>query len=114
MTRSMGMVLLLVTLVIGAVLFAMQSRNQGPTSQAVTQAETLATQAATASNFQPMDQLMQVALGTNGTYAGAELPPGSGIVLVSATATSYCLQSGAGTTAEHELGPGGAPQPGPC
>jgi hypothetical protein len=114
MTRSMGIVLLLVTLVIGAVLFALQSRNQGPTAQSVTAAETLATQVSAASNFQPADQLLQVALGTNGTYVGAELPPGSGVVLVSATQTSYCLQTGVGTAVEHELGPGGAAQPGPC
>jgi hypothetical protein len=44
------------------------------------------------------------------TYVGATLPPGSGVVLVSADASSYCLQDGN----EHEVGPGGTPQPGPC
>jgi hypothetical protein len=50
----------------------------------------------------------------NGTYAGATLQPVFGVTLVSANATSYCLQSGTGETAQHVTGPGGAPQPGPC
>jgi hypothetical protein len=44
------------------------------------------------------------------TYVGATLPPGSEVTLVTADASSYCLQSGD----EHEVGPGGTPQPGPC
>ena len=53
---------------------------------------------------------MQAFYTQSGTYAGATLPPGSGVVLVRADATSYCLQAGA----EHEDGPGGLPQPGGC
>lgn len=114
MSRSFGLVLLLVTLAIGGVLFAMQSRSEGPTSPAVTQAETQAIQESAGVNFQAADQVMQAALAENGTYAGAVLPPGSGVVLASATTTSYCLQAGVGTALEHEVGPGGSAQPGPC
>ena len=59
---------------------------------------------------------MQVAYAANGTYAGAQLPPGSGVVLVRADAASYCLQTtGAASTMMHETGPNGtAAQPGPC
>jgi hypothetical protein len=36
------------------------------------------------------------------------------VTLVRADATSYCLQTVAGAAVEHELGPGGQPQPGAC
>jgi hypothetical protein len=38
------------------------------------------------------------------------LPPVYGITVVRADATSFCLQSGA----EHQVGPAGPAQPGPC
>ena len=53
---------------------------------------------------------MQAYFDQNQTYVGATLPAGSGVVLASADATSYCLQDGS----EHEVGPGGTPQPGAC
>jgi hypothetical protein len=53
---------------------------------------------------------MQASYAANGTYAGATLPAGSGVFLVRADAYSYCLQAGN----EHENGPNGQPQSGPC
>lgn len=46
------------------------------------------------------------------TYVGA--PAVSGVKVVRADAASYCIQAQAGTTIEHELGPGGALTTGPC
>lgn len=46
------------------------------------------------------------------TYAGAPAVPG--VTVVRADAASYCIQAQAGTTIEHELGPGGAVTTGPC
>ena len=40
------------------------------------------------------------------TYAGA--PAIEGVTVVRADANSYCLQAKAGTTVEHEVGPGGS------
>ena len=57
---------------------------------------------------------MQAWFAENQTYAGATLAPGAAVVLVRADATSYCLQSNTGTIVEHENGPGGTAQPGPC
>ena len=54
--------------------------------------------------------MLQAYFDQNQTYAGATLPPGSGVTLVSVGTSSYCLQ----TASEHEDGPGGTPQPGPC
>ena len=47
-----------------------------------------------------------------GTFAGAHAP--AGVTLARADAASYCIQASQGTVVEHENGPGGAVQPGPC
>jgi hypothetical protein len=113
-TRSLGLPLLLVTLLIGGYLFVKQADTSGPTAPVITQAETQAAASVASTNFQGADTVLQAAYATNGTYAGAELPPGSGVTLVRADATSYCLQSGTDATVAHENGPNGTAQPGPC
>ena len=110
MTRLLGLPALLVALVVGGYLMTKQMQSTGPTSPPVQQAITQAQVNVAATNFQGADTAMQAFFAQSGTYAGATLPPGSGVVLVRADATSYCLQSGS----EHENGPGGQPQPGGC
>jgi len=115
MSRSLGVPMLLVTLLIGGYLFMQQAKTTGPTAPAVTQAETQAQTFGAATEFQGAIPAMQAAYAANGTYAGAELPPGSGVVLVRADAASYCLQTtGDASTIMHEAGPNGTAQPGPC
>jgi hypothetical protein len=114
MGRSLGLPLLLVTLVVGGFLFAQQAKNEGPTSAAVTQAETQAVQAAAGANFQAADAAMAAWLAEHGDYAGATLDPSYMVTVVRADASSYCLQTTAGTAVEHENGPGGSAQPGAC
>jgi len=109
-TRLLGIPSLLVALVVGGYLVAKQMQSSGPTSPPVQQALTQAQVNVAATNFQGADEAMQAFYVQNNTYAGATLPPGTGVVLVRSDATSYCLQS----TAEHENGPGGQPQPGGC
>ena len=46
------------------------------------------------------------------TYAGAPAIPG--VTVVRASTASYCLQAQAGTTIEHEIGPGGVVTTGAC
>jgi len=111
MTRAtLGLPALLVALAIGGYLYAKDMKSNGPTSPAVTQMITQANAAVAATNFEQADAAMQGFFAQSGTYAGAVLPPGTGVVLVRADATSYCLQAGT----EHETGPGGQPQPGSC
>ncbi len=115
MSRTLGLPLLLVTLLIGGYLFMQQSKTSGPTSSVVTQAETQAAAFTAATNFQGTVEVLQASYAANGTYAGAALPPGSGVALVRADATSYCLQTtGDATAVMHETGPNGTVQPGPC
>ena len=114
MSRTFGLPLLLVALLVGGYLFMAQSKSSGPTSAAVTQAETQAEAFTAGTNFQAADQVLTAWYAENATYAGATMAPGSGVTLVRADATSYCLESVAGTAVEHETGPGGQAQPGPC
>ena len=114
MSRAVGMVLVLASLAVAGYLFVAQSRTAGPTASAVTRAETQAVSVAAASNFQGAAASLQAWYAANATYAGAALPPGSGVTLVRGDASTYCLQTVAGGAVEHELGPGGQPQPGPC
>jgi hypothetical protein len=110
MLRFIGIPSLLVTLLIVAYLTAQNMQSNGPTSP-TGQQEIAQAQSATAGlNFNQDVPALQAYFDQNQTYVGATLPPGSGVVLVSATPTSYCLQDGN----EHEAGPGGTPQPGPC
>ena len=112
-----GLPLLLVALAIGAYVFVAQIRStsSSPTSpQSIAQDESQATSAVAATNLQSARAAMQVWFAANNTYAGATVPPGSGVFLVRADTSGYCLQAGAGTTAMHEAGPGGQPVPGPC
>lgn len=115
MTRLIGLPVLLIALVIGGVLFMKDAKTNGPTSPQVTQEIGQAQTAVAATNFQQADLSLQAWYAQNGSYAGATLPPGSGVVLVRADATSYCLQATAADgSAQHENGPGGQAQPGGC
>jgi hypothetical protein len=115
MSRVIGLPALLVALVIGGYLYTKSAQTSGPTSPQVSQAIDQAQAEAAATDFRQVEASLQAWYAENGTYAGAALPPGSGVTLVRADATSYCLQATATDgTAEHENGPGGQALPGPC
>jgi len=113
-TRLFGLVSVLAAFAVGVYLYAAQTRDAGPTSPSVTTAEARAETTAAAANFQGVTASLQAWFAENGTYAGAVLPPGSGVVFARADMSGYCLQTSAGDAVEHEVGPGGQPQPGPC
>jgi hypothetical protein len=108
--RIVGIPALLVAVVVGVYLSANGMQSSAPTSGSGQQAVTQAQSATAGLNFSQAVPALQAFYDENGTYAGATLPPGTGVVLARADATSYCLQSGD----EHEDGPGGQPAPGPC
>jgi hypothetical protein len=110
MLRVIGIPAILVTLFLGAYLSMKDLQTNGPTSSAGRQAIAQAHSATAGVDFSQDVPVLQAYFDQNQTYAGATLPPGSEVTLVTADATSYCLQSGD----EHEVGPGGTPQPGPC
>ena len=110
MLRVIGIPAILLTLFVGAYLSRQDMRSNGPTSQSGQQEIAQAQSAAAGVDFNQAVPALQAYFDENQTYAGATLPAGSGVVLVSADTSSYCLQSGN----EHEVGPGGQPQPGSC
>jgi hypothetical protein len=109
MTRGFGMVMVVLTLAIGGYLFAQQSKSVGP-SQEAQQAETQAVAAGAATSFAAAAPALQLWFQDHGTFVGATLPPSYGVVVAKADAGSYCLEAGG----MHEVGPGGAPEPGAC
>jgi hypothetical protein len=112
--RTMGLVSMLLALAIGAYLFTVQMQTNGPTSKSGQEIQKDATNVAATANFQAAAPALQAWFLEHGTYAGATLQGVFGVTLARADATSYCLQTGAGETAQHETGPGGSPAPGPC
>jgi len=105
---------ILIALAVGGWLFAEQSKNEGPTAPAVTQAEAQALVATASANFSQVVPALQGQYAQTGSYAGVQLPAGSGVTLVSASSTSYCLESNVNGSVVHEVGPGGSPATGPC
>jgi len=112
MTRSLGLVLLVLSLAIGGYLFSQQAKTEGPTSTLAQQAEAQASAATAATNFSGATPTLQAYYAENGTYAGVTLPASYGVVVERADATSFCLQTLDGQS--HEDGPNGAPAAGPC
>lgn len=110
MTRVLGIPAVLIVALVGIYLYAQDAKSNGPTSTSGQQAISQAQSEVAAANLSQAAAAMQASYAQNGTYAGATLPVGTGVALVSADASSYCLQAGD----EHEVGPGGQPQPGPC
>ena len=114
MTRGVGLIGAVISLAIVGVLFMMQGKSQGPSSATTRAAETQAMATASTAIFSPVDQVLQVDQAQTGTYAGADLPLGTGVTVEQATNVSYCLQATVTGTVFHELGPGGSPALGPC
>jgi hypothetical protein len=110
MLRAVGIPAFLVVALIVAYLGLQSMQSNGPTSASGQQAITEAQSEVAATNFAQADAAMQASFAENQTYVGATLPVGTGVVLVTAGPTSYCLQAGD----EHEVGPNGQPVPGPC
>ena len=115
MTRGgFGIVSLLLALVLGGALWAMNASKAGPTSEPAQKAESQAQQVAATANYGAAAIQLETFHAENGTYVGATLPPSFGVALVRADASSYCLQMGAGAAVQHVVGPGGQPAAGAC
>ena len=62
--------------------------------------------------FTAADVSLAVYRASRGTFAGAPAP--LGMTLVRADTASYCIQAVQGALVQHEAGPGGSVQSGPC
>jgi hypothetical protein len=112
--RVVVTVSVLAALGIGAYLFASSTQTNGPASTQAQAAEAQAKVELAGTSFDAAATLLEEYRAANGSYEGATLPPAVAVTLVRADATSYCLQAGDGPDVEHQAGPGGSPQPGPC
>ena len=114
MGRAVGLISLVCSLTLVAILMAMSMQHNGPTSATAQQAEQDAKAAVASMNFTAAATQLEAFHAENATYAGATLPPAFGVTLVRADAAAYCLQAGTGTTVQHFVGPGGTAAAGPC
>lgn len=114
MARTVSFLGVLVTIAIGAYLFAFQAKRESAPSSQRAHAEQQASAALGSTNFQQAAAQLEAYRAESGGYQGATLPPAFGVVVVRADASSYCLQAGSGAALQHEVGPGGTPQPGAC
>ena len=107
MTRSFGLVFVLVSVALGGYLYSAQGKTTTDVSQ---RAETQATAFASGASFDAALPTIQLWYDDHGTYAGLSLPPVYGVTVARAGATSYCLES----ADAHLAGPGGSAAPGRC
>jgi competence protein ComGC len=113
-SRGFGLVVVLCSLVIVAVLMALNLGQDGPTSNTARQAEAQGIAAVGTANFTQAGPELEAYRVEHGTYTGAVLPPAFGVTLVRADVTTYCLQAGVGGAVQHFVGPTGPAAAGPC
>jgi hypothetical protein len=114
MSRAFGVVAMVCSLAIVALLMALNMSHNGPTSSTAKRAESEATAAVGSLNFTGAATELEAYKAEHATYAGAALAPAFGVTVMRADATSYCLQAGVGGAIQHYVGPGGTPAAGPC
>jgi hypothetical protein len=114
MSRAFGLVAMVCSLAIVAILMALNMSHNGPTSKSAKSAEAEASAAVGSLNFTGAATELEAYRAEHATYAGAVLPPAFGVAVMRADAASYCLQAGVGQTVQHYVGPGGTPAAGPC
>ena len=102
MLRVLSVPAILIALFLGAYLSMQQMKSSGQTAASGQQQIAQAQSAGAGVDFNQVVPGLQAYFDEHQTYVGATLRSGSGVTLVSADATSYCLQAG------------GTPQPGSC
>ena len=113
--RGLGLVSLLVSLALVGALWAMNARQNGPTSQSAQRAETQADRVSADLNFMGAATALEGYRAEHGSYVGATLPASFGVRLVRADASSYCVQATTTNGVVHVFGPSSSgPAAGPC
>jgi hypothetical protein len=116
MTRGLGLVSLLVSLAISGMLFTSQLKGGGSTPAAPNRSQVVQQAQAAAAGVTAGQAERELAAyqAENGTFEGAALTGISGVTVLSAGATSYCLRLAADGGVLYDAGPGGTPSPNPC
>jgi type II secretory pathway pseudopilin PulG len=103
-----------VALVLVGILWALTMQHSGPTSATAESAESKASAAVSAMNFTAAANQLEAYHAQHATYADASVPRSFGVTLVRADTSSYCLQTGIGSAAQHFAGPDGTAAAGDC
>jgi hypothetical protein len=116
MTRGLGLVSLLVSLVISGMLFSSQLKGGGsapstPERNHIVQEAQAAAAAVTAGQA---ERELAAYQAENGTFAGAAVTGITGVTVVSAGPTSFCLRIARSDGVFYDAGPGGTPSSTPC
>jgi hypothetical protein len=110
--RTLGLVSMLAVLAVGGYLVSAQWRSGGPTSETTSTAAAVAGGKVATLNLQQAALALEQHRAATGGYAGAQLD-GFGVVLRSADAGSYCVET-MGAPVFHVAGPGGIATSGSC
>jgi hypothetical protein len=119
MGRSLGLVMIVLSLVISAILLVAQltgTGGSGPVGGKLDKnapVERANTEAATVAAFEA-DRELQAYQIDHGTFVGAQVTDVSGVSVRRADTASYCLQIVTNGVALYEAGPGGSLSPQPC
>src|ERR671934_262445 len=110
MGRAFGLVAVVSSLALVAILMALNMQGSGPTSPTAKHAESAANAAVAGLNFTGAATELEAYHAENATYAGATLPPSFGVVLVRAEERRRRREEryarGAAVVDEPQLGPG--------
>jgi hypothetical protein len=112
MTRTLGLVSLLVALATAGYLLSQQLKSTGPSSPTASRAFADAGNEVATLNLQQAALVLEQFRSANGTYFGADLA-GFGVQAARADAGSYCVQT-LRAPVSHLSGPGGTPVAGAC
>jgi hypothetical protein len=112
-TRLFSICSLAALLAFGGYLLTSHSGRRATAGQAF-KAVGQAVQTARASSFRQAVLALEKHRVESGTYAGTDLSASSGVTLVRAAGTTYCLQAGAGTNVRHQTSTDAASASGPC
>src|SRR5438270_240664 len=110
MGRAFGLVSIVCSLALVAILMALNMQHNGPTSSSAKRAEKEATAAVASLNFTGAATELEAFQAENGTYVGATLPAAFGVTLARAEARRRRREEryahGAPSHDDPELGPG--------
>jgi hypothetical protein len=112
--RALGVVSLVCSLVAGLYLAAAQMSSTGTAGPAGDKAKKDAAIVAATFAARQGEAALDLYRRTTGTYAGASLDGVSGVELLRADSTSYCLKMHVADYELYDQGPGGEVGPQPC
>jgi Na+-transporting methylmalonyl-CoA/oxaloacetate decarboxylase gamma subunit len=116
MTRGLGLVSLVITLVVSAMLFSSQLSNSGakPASPKQNPVVQQASSVAAESAAMQAEHELAAYQADEGTFVGASVTDIPGVTLLDTGPTTFCLQIASGGGVIYDAGPGGTPSPNRC